>query len=148
MTKEASSLSKNVGLCPHLCSRIYLMTPLTRTSTDSKYGISRFLQRVLLKLSLVWSATTQQDLSLKHKFSRRHREIAKIDYQFCHIRLSVCLSVCSFRLSARNSTAPITRIPINFYTRVICRVNCSSVKLTGITGTLHEDLCTFMIISR
>jgi len=34
MTKAASSVSKNVGMCPIFVHRIYLMTLLTRTSTD------------------------------------------------------------------------------------------------------------------
>ena len=30
----------------------------------------------------------------------------------------------------------------------ICRENSSIISLTRITGTLREDLCTFMVVSR
>ena len=62
---------------------------------------------------------------------------------------SVCLSVCQ---SAWNNSAPTRRILVGFYTwRFFENMSIKiqvSLKLTRITGTLHEDLCTHMIISQ
>ena len=76
----------------------------------------------------------------------RVRENSNSDYQLLHIYLFACLP-------ASNNLASNGRIFIKFPTTKffskICRGNSNFFKnLTRITGTLHEYLCTFMIVRR
>jgi hypothetical protein len=92
-------------------------------------------------------------------FFRRVRKIAKSDYRLCHICLSVCLSACqSVRPcvcvcpSAWNNFAPTGQIFVKFdicaFFQKLSRILEFNLNLTRITGTLHIDVCTFMIITR
>ena len=72
--------------------------------------------------------------------------------EFARLRRAIYSFVMSVRPSAWNNSGPSWRIFMKFY---ILRTFPKSVEkiqvslnLTRITGTLHEDLCTFMIISR
>jgi hypothetical protein len=73
---------------------------------------------------------------------RRVRKMAKSDYWLR--RMSICQS-------AWNNSAPAGRIFMKFDIRVffedLSTINIS-LKSEKNNGTLHEDLCTFMIISR
>jgi len=125
-----------VGAFPNLCTP-YLFDVFF-DNFHRLYGITGFSLRVQLRLLVVWSAITQQHLSLKHKFLTQSQKCVKRLLASSH--LSVCLSVL-------NNTAPNTRISMILDTRFIYLVNSSSVQQTKITGTLHEDLRTFMILS-
>ena len=73
----------------------------------------------------------------------RVRKIAKIDYSLCH----VCLSV-----RPRGITRPpLDGLPLNlilkYFSKICMRKFEFHQNMTRITGTLHEDVCSFMITS-
>ena len=77
------------------------------------------------------------------------RKITKSDYQLRHVRPPVRPSVC---LQKKKNSAPTGRICMKFDIAVIFenlprtfKFHCN---VTRITGTLHEDKYTFLIISR
>jgi len=85
---------------------------------------------------------------------RRVRKIAKSDRYLRHVCLSyVCPSVRpSVRPSAWNNSALTGRIFMKFDVWVFFENLWRKFKfhynLTVVTGTLREDLCTFMIVCR
>jgi hypothetical protein len=76
---------------------------------------------------------------------RRTRKIAKGDQQLRHVRPSVCLS-------ASKNSAPTGRIFMKFHVLIFFENPLKMLKihrnLIRTTGTLHENLRTFLIISR
>jgi hypothetical protein len=74
----------------------------------------------------------------------KRSQIASSDYQLRY----VCPSV---RQSGGNNSAPTERIFVKFHIRVFFRKSVEKIQVSlnmTIAGTLHEDLRTFMIISR
>jgi hypothetical protein len=104
-------------MCSVTICRIYHSIRLEHISTLQGVGIQQILRRV--------------------------RKIAKSNCQLRH----VCVSVST---SAWNNSAPTGRIFIKFciwgFSENLSRKFKFLLSLTRITGTLHEYLCTFMII--
>jgi len=81
-------------------------------------------------------------ISYKYEYFRRDRKIAKSDFNFV-------ISVCP---SAWNNAASTERIFMRFYIWVFFENLSTKFKFlsntTIIKGTLHEEQCTFFILSR
>jgi hypothetical protein len=82
----------------------------------------------------------QKTINLTLPFVKRFRKIAKSDSELRHVRLS-----------AWNNSAPTGRICMKFdidiFQKSVEKIR-GSLKSNKITGTLHEDQHTFLIISR
>jgi len=76
-------------------------------------------------------------------FARRLRNIAKSDIRF--IILSVPLSAWK---NSSTIERVITKFDMGVFFENLSKMFKFHQNLTRITGTLHEDLCTFMIVSR
>jgi len=88
---------------------------------------------------------TLSDLKSYRAAFRLFHKIAKRDYYLRHACLSILLSVW-------NNSAPTGRIFMKYDIAVLFETLSRKfnflAKLTRITGTLYEDLCTFMIKPR
>jgi hypothetical protein len=98
-----------------------------------------------VRLELIRNHEHESDITHSRRLTdvlRRVRKIAKSDYYLRH----TCPSVC---LSAWNNSAPTGRIIVKFYIYVFFESLVGEFKfdwnLGRITGTLHENLCAFMI---
>jgi hypothetical protein len=70
---------------------------------------------------------------------------------FMSVCLSVCLSVCSSVRPHGTTRLPLDEFSLNLifeYFSKICGKNSSALKCDKHNGTIHEDLCAFMITSR
>ena len=78
---------------------------------------------------------------------RRFRKISKSDYQLRHI--SICLSVClsTWKNSAFTST-DFRELGVSVFPEHLLRKLNFYQNMARITGTLHGDVCPFMVISR
>ena len=85
---------------------------------------------------------TLHNTSLVYFLIWRVRKIAKSDYQL----RQVCPTVHMRQLGS-HWTDFHEILHLSIFRKSVEKIQVS-LKLTSITGTLHEDLCTFMIISR
>jgi hypothetical protein len=102
------------------------------------FVLSIYLRLILLLLQVTYHPAT-------NAFLGAFANLRKATISFV---MSVCLSISA---SVWNNSAPTSRIFVKFNIWVffenISRKFKFYCNLTRITGTLHDDLCTFMIIS-
>jgi hypothetical protein len=129
--KQLPLFLKTRGYALAFESRIYLMPLMNRISTDCT--VFHVLAYADFKaVCLVKRHNTTRFFAEAQRFYT----MAKLRKSIISFVISVCLCVCP---SARNNMAPTARIDMTFNTRVIYRVNSSSLQLTKITENLHED---------
>jgi hypothetical protein len=117
-----------------LCEISFDCWTVTLTELCRKFDICIFVK---CKYNLAFSFFPEYPFYLAHSQNCEKRQLA--------------LSCLFVRLSARNNSAPSGRIFVKFdiwvFFENLSRTFKFHLNLTRITGTVHEDLYTFMIIS-